>query len=81
VARAAGHDTVFASSDGGLTWTRRGRAPADLTDLSPTGDGAGFAASGGRHPRLWAVAADGRRFTPIALPRWTATLGATSGGD
>lgn len=80
-AGAAGHDVVQASSDGGLTWTREGAAPADLTDLSPTGGGAGFAASGGRHPRLWAVAGDGRRFTPVALPSWTATLGGTSGSD
>jgi hypothetical protein len=81
VAGSSSGDVVVASGDGGLTWTTRGPAPAGLTDLSPTGGGTGYAASAGSHPRLWSVGADGRRFTPIPLPGWTATLGAASGGD
>jgi hypothetical protein len=81
VAGSSRGDAVFTSADGGLTWTRAGTPPEGLCDLSPTGGGAGFAASDGEHPRLWAVGSDGRRFTPIALPSWTATLGAGSGGD
>jgi hypothetical protein len=78
---AGRRDAVYASHDGGLTWSRKGTAPAGLTDLSPTGGGSGYAASAGAHPRLWAVASDGRRFTPIRLPSWTATIGGASAGD
>jgi hypothetical protein len=81
VAGARPGNAVFASADGGLTWSREGGAPDDLTDLSPTGGGSGFAASGGAHPQLWAVTADGRRFTRTELPPWTASVGGASAGD
>jgi hypothetical protein len=81
VAGSAHGEEIFASSDRGATWSRRGSAPAGLTDLSPTGGGTGFAASGGRQPTLWAVTGDGARFTSVALPSWVATVGGTTGED
>jgi hypothetical protein len=72
-----GKNHIFASSDGGATWSDRGRAPAALTDLTPLGDGTGFAASGSsQHPLLWAVAGNGAQLSPRPLPGWVATLGA-----
>jgi hypothetical protein len=74
---AAAKNHVFASSDGGATWSDRGRAPAGLTDLTPLGDGTGFATSdSSHHPLLWAVADNGAELSPRALPGWVATLGA-----
>lgn len=79
---ASGHgDAVFASSDGGATWTRKGPAPAGLTALSPTGGGTGFATSGGRAAALWRVDGDGTSFTRVGIPAWVAALGARSGHD
>ncbi|MCU1614878.1 MAG: Photosynthesis system assembly factor [Frankiales bacterium] len=79
VAASGPANAVFSSADGGATWTKKGAAPAGLTDLSPTGAGRGFAASGGRHPSLWSVDGDGARFTRVPLPSWVAALGAATG--
>jgi hypothetical protein len=81
VAGSAHGNAVFASTDGGGTWTDQGPAPADLTDLSPTGGGNGFAASGGRSPTLWRVSGNGAKFTRLVVPAWVAGLGAGSGQD
>ena len=81
VAGSAQGDRLYASSDGGRTWAAQGPVPAGLTDLTPTGGGDGFAASGGSHPTLWAVSGNGRHFTPVELPAWVATLGAQPGMD
>jgi hypothetical protein len=78
--RSAGHDHLLASADSGARWTDRGEAPDALTDLSPTSGGAGYATSGGAHPRLWRVSGDGARFSPIALPAWVASLAKQTGG-
>lgn len=76
-ARAGRSDHVFASHDGGVSWADNGPAPNGLTDLSPTGNGSGFAAStSSKGPVLWSVTDDGKRFTPRALPGWVASLGA-----
>jgi hypothetical protein len=73
-------DHVFVSNDAGASWVDAGRGPAGLTDLSPTGHGAGFAASETTGAAtLWAVAGNGRRFTKLALPAWVATVGAQMG--
>jgi hypothetical protein len=80
--RGAHVDQVFASNDAGQSWVDVGAAPRGLTDLAPTGDGAGYAASiTSGHPALWSVTRDGRRFTSIALPGWVATIGAQMGPD
>ncbi|MEP7021798.1 MAG: hypothetical protein ABI808_14225 [Pseudonocardiales bacterium] len=74
--RAGPGNRVFASSDAGATWLDAGAAPPGLTDLTPTGDGTGFAASTTSHgPTLWSVTADGAQFTSLELPGWVATLG------
>lgn len=77
----SGHaEHVFASTDGGHSWVNAGAAPPGLTDLSPTGHGAGFATSiTSRGPKLWSVTGDGARFTLLALPSWVATVGAQMG--
>lgn len=73
-------DHVFVSTDAGAGWVDAGRAPAGLTALSPTGHGAGFAASTAKgKATLWAVADNGTRFTKLALPTWVATVGAQMG--
>ncbi len=73
-------DHVFVSEDAGVRWADAGRAPAGVTALSPTGGGAGFAASAtGGKAALWAVAGNGTRFTKLALPGWVATVGAQMG--
>lgn len=68
-------DWIRSSADGGASWSERGAAPADLSDLTPTVDGTGFAASGGSHPALWRVTGDGSRFIRITLPDWVSALG------
>ncbi|MGH8889271.1 MAG: WD40/YVTN/BNR-like repeat-containing protein [Acidothermaceae bacterium] len=74
-AHAADH--VFASHDGGGTWTDNGPAPQGLTDLTPIGNGEGFASSTtSKSQTLWKVGADGGQFVRITLPGWVATLGA-----
>jgi hypothetical protein len=78
VADAGGQ--IAASTDGGRQWSARGRAPADLTDLVPTGGGAGFAVSGGARPQLWRFTGNGARFVPVPLPAWVARLGTGSSG-
>ncbi len=78
-----GSEHVFASADAGDTWSDRGRAPSGLSDLTLTGAGRGLAASagsGGRHPALWSVSADGARFTALPLPHWVAAVGDQTGG-
>lgn len=77
----SGTDRILSSADGGRHWTGRGRAPADLTDLTPTGGGTGFAASSGKTPVLWRVSGDGAAFTRISLPGWVATIGAQTSAD
>ena len=72
---------IYASSDGGETWTAKGPAPSGLTALTPTGQTDGFAARGGRSPALWSVAGGGRTFTRIVLPGWVATVGTGTGED
>jgi hypothetical protein len=72
-------DRIYASSDGGGTWTAKGPAPRGLTDLSPTGGGRGFAASGGADPALWRVTGDGATATRLRLPAWVTSLGGGSG--
>jgi len=72
---------IYASSDAGATWAARGPVPAGLTALTPTGPADGYAAGTGRSPTLWRVTGSGRTFTPIALPRWLATVGAATGED
>lgn len=75
-------ERVFASNDAGETWLDVGAAPLGLTDLAPTGNGAGFATSmTSRGPRLWSVSGGGARFTSLALPGWVATLGAQMGSS
>ncbi len=83
IAGRAGHaEHVFASNDSGQTWVDAGVTPPGLTDLSPTGNGAGFAASTASHGAiLWSVTGDGARFTPLALPGWVARLGAQTSGS
>jgi hypothetical protein len=73
-----GHaEHLFASSDTGATWSDRGKAPADLTDLAPSSPDAGFATSGDpQHPVLWAVSKGGAAFGRISLPSWVSALGA-----
>jgi hypothetical protein len=74
--RAGPTARVFASNDAGATWVDAGAAPRGLTDLAPTGNGNGFAASSTpQGPRLWSVTTGGARFTSVALPRWVATVG------
>lgn len=70
LAGSAAGDRVFSSTDAGRSWQRRGRAPVGLTDLAPTGAGAGWAVStiGGR-ALLWRVSGDGSTFRRTALPR------------
>jgi hypothetical protein len=82
-ARAGHKDDVFSSADGGASWSDRGAAPRGLTDLTPVGNGAGFAASrpskNGKPATeaiLWDVTGSGARFTARPLPGWVATLGA-----
>jgi photosystem II stability/assembly factor-like uncharacterized protein len=68
---------LFASSDAGATWSDRGQAPANLTDLAPSSQDTGFAASGNpQHPLLWAVSQAGAVFNRIPLPSWVSALGA-----
>lgn len=78
MAGSAGHaDHVFASNDGGASWRNAGPTPDGLTDLAPTANGSGFAAStSSKGPTLWSVTDNGARFTPRALPGWVASLGA-----
>ena len=72
----AGH--IFASDNDGSTWSDRGKAPAQLTDLAPSSGDAGFATSGSaQHPTLWAVSSGGAAFDKIPLPAWVSALGAT----
>ncbi len=73
--RPNGRDRILSSSDGGGTWVDRGVAPDNLSDLTPTAGGAGFAASGGSDPQLWRVTREGAHFAEIALPGWTSSLG------
>ena len=68
-------------TDGGNEWVDRGPAPAGLTDLTPTGDGVGFAASTGKSATLWAVSADGASFKAVGLPGWVAAVGSQTSGD
>lgn len=80
--RAGQSDHIFASSDGGLSWVDAGPTPLGLTDLAPTGPGAGFAASRtSRGPKLWSVTGDGAKFTALALPAWVATVGGQLNGS
>ena len=74
-------DRIYASSDGGASWTAEGRAPSGLTALAPTGPADGFAAGRGRSPVLWRVAGAGTSFTRIELPGWVATVGTGAGHD
>jgi hypothetical protein len=74
-------DHVYASGDGGATWSDRGPAPANLVDLLPEQNGTGFAvsASGNGSPAtLWSVDGNGARFTSRPLPSWIKSLGATT---
>ncbi|MEP7034908.1 MAG: hypothetical protein ABI934_04920 [Actinomycetota bacterium] len=74
--RQAGDDSVYSSINAGLTWTKRGPAPAGVSDLAPTGDHRGFATSTtSKGPVLWAVSGDGASFSPMALPGWVASFG------
>jgi hypothetical protein len=66
---------VLTSTDAGRTWHTAGTAPADLTSLAPVDAGDGYATSGGRTPTLYAVDDGARRFRPITLPAWVATVG------
>lgn len=72
---------VETSTDDGRHWGTSGEAPAGLTDLEPTGGGAGFAVSGGAHPQLWRFTGNGTRFVPVPLPAWVAQLGGAGGGN
>ena len=74
--RSGTTDHVFSSADFGASWVDEGPAPASLTDLAPSGGGAGFAASAGKHTTLWSVTGNGARFAAIALPGWVASVGA-----
>lgn len=75
-------ERVFASNDGGATWANAGAAPRGLTDLAPTGNGAGFAASSTSHgPKLWSVTGGGARFTSLELPDWVSAVGAQMTGS
>jgi hypothetical protein len=67
---------IEVSTDAGRSWQATGTPPGDLTSLTPTGDGTGFATSGGSAPKLWRVLDDGRKFVRIRLPGWVASLGA-----
>ena len=80
-ARVGSADRVLASKDAGNEWVDRGPAPAGLTDLTPTGDGVGFAASTGKTATLWAVSADGASFNAVGLPGWVAAVGSQTSGD
>jgi hypothetical protein len=74
-------DRIVTSNDEGGHWSARGQPPPGLSDLTPTGDGAGYAASDDGSPKLWRVTGDGSRFTRIPLPPWVATLGSVAGED
>ena len=74
-ARLSGWSPAPAHGERGLRVVRRGRhldgrgaGPAGLTDLSPTGGGTGFAATGGGHPPLWRVTGDGAPLHPDRPP-------------
>lgn len=70
-------DHVDVSTNGGVTWSDRGKAPAHLTDLAVSSADAGFATSGSaQHPVLWAVSKGGAAFAQISLPGWVSALGA-----
>ena len=72
---------LVTSNDAGGHWSDEGRAPPGLSDLTPTGEGVGYAASDDGTPRLWRVTGGGSRFTRIPLPEWVASLGSVAGGD
>jgi hypothetical protein len=78
---AGAGNRLLVSADGGVRWVDRAAAPAALTDLAPTGDGNGFATSGGTTPVLWRVSDEGARFSRIELPAWVDALGETTGSD
>lgn len=80
-AHVGGADRVLASADGGNDWVDRGPAPTGLTDLTPAGDGVGFAASTGKSATLWAVGAGGASFNAVRLPGWIAAVGSQTSGD
>lgn len=75
--RAGSADHVFSSADAGRSWTDRGPAPTGLTDLSPVGNGKGFACSRtDGQSRLWSVTEDGARYIERHLPGWVSSIGA-----
>lgn len=78
-ARTSGGTSVLVSTDAGRTWRTAGTAPSGLTALAPVSSGNGFAATGGSSPTLYAVSGAARRFRPIRLPGWVATIGQQMG--
>jgi hypothetical protein len=76
-----GDGRLYASADGGRTWVRHGSVPEGLSDVAPTGSGAGVAVSSGAHQTLWAVTGDGAHFAPVDLPGWVGALGRTMSGS
>jgi hypothetical protein len=74
-------DRIVTSNDEGGHWSDRGQAPSGLSDLTPTDDGVGYAASDDGSPKLWRVTRDASRFARIPLPPWVATLGRVAGED
>jgi len=73
---AASGDHVYSSANAGVTWTDHGAAPLGVTDLAPTGSGAGFATgTTAKGAILWAVRGDGTSFSHVALPGWVTTVG------
>ena len=78
-AAVSGHPHLQSSEDAGRSWRDRGAAPDGLTDLTPTGQGDGFAASSGDPATLWAVADSGSSFRAITMPAWVARLGQQMG--
>jgi hypothetical protein len=82
VGRRGDADDLFASADGGVHWTDRGRAPEGVVDLTPVGGGAGFATT--EHDdeaALWSVHDDGTSVHRLRLPGWVGRLGGTGSGD
>ena len=70
VGGSASGERLYSSADAGASWQARAPAPAGLTDLAPTGGGAGWAMGlAGDRPVLWQVSGDGAVFRRTALPR------------
>jgi hypothetical protein len=82
VTQRHGSEQVVASDDGGVHWAEPRRAPAGVVDLTPVGDGAGFAVSRhGGESVLWSLDGDGTAWHRLRLPGWVGRLGGSMSDD